>query len=103
MTEGFPARFVMVNVPAAAIEAVEANRYEPVIRPATFSLTAFNKDMAGTNANTTPHITFLTLWSPCICGDPDMVSNCIALPGSCTDDLTYFIFPQPEIVEQWAA
>ncbi len=34
----------------AAIEAVEANRYEPVIRPATFSLTEFNKDMAGTNA-----------------------------------------------------
>jgi urea carboxylase len=34
----------------AAIEAVEANRYEPVIRPATFSLAAFNADMAGTNA-----------------------------------------------------
>ena len=34
----------------AAIEAVDANRFEPVIRPATFSLTAFNKDMAGTNA-----------------------------------------------------
>jgi urea carboxylase len=34
----------------AAIEAVDANRYEPVIRPASFSLAAFNKDMAGTNA-----------------------------------------------------
>ncbi|MBK8439776.1 MAG: carboxyltransferase domain-containing protein [Rhodobacter sp.] len=34
----------------AAIEAVEGNRYEPVIRPAEFSLAAFNKDMAGTNA-----------------------------------------------------
>lgn len=34
----------------AAIEAVDANRYEPMIRPATFSLSAFNKDMAGTNA-----------------------------------------------------
>ena len=34
----------------AAIEAVEENRFEPVIRPASFSLTEFNKDMAGTNA-----------------------------------------------------
>jgi urea carboxylase len=34
----------------AAIEAVEANRFEPVIRPATFSLAEFNRDMAGTNA-----------------------------------------------------
>lgn len=34
----------------AAIEAVAANRLEPVIRPATFSLTEFNRDMAGTNA-----------------------------------------------------
>jgi urea carboxylase len=34
----------------AAIEAVDANRYEPVIRPSTFSLSAFNRDMAGTNA-----------------------------------------------------
>ena len=34
----------------AALEAVEANRFEPVIRPATFSLADFNKDMAGTNA-----------------------------------------------------
>lgn len=34
----------------AAIEAVEENRFEPVIRAASFSLTEFNKDMAGTNA-----------------------------------------------------
>ena len=34
----------------AAIEAVEENRFEPVIRPASFSLAEFNKDMAGTNA-----------------------------------------------------
>ncbi|MCA3441536.1 MAG: allophanate hydrolase, partial [Rhodobacter sp.] len=34
----------------AAIEAVDANRYEPMIRPSTFSLSAFNRDMAGTNA-----------------------------------------------------
>jgi urea carboxylase len=34
----------------AAIEAVDANRYEPVIKAATFSLSAFNADMAGTNA-----------------------------------------------------
>lgn len=34
----------------AALEAVEANTFEPVIRPATFSLSAFNKDIAGTNA-----------------------------------------------------
>jgi urea carboxylase len=34
----------------AAIEAVDENRFEPGIRPASFSLTEFNKDMAGTNA-----------------------------------------------------
>jgi urea carboxylase len=34
----------------AALEAVEENRFEPVIRPAIFSLSEFNKDMAGTNA-----------------------------------------------------
>lgn len=34
----------------AAIEAVDGNRYEPVIRAASFSLAAFNKDMSGTNA-----------------------------------------------------
>ena len=34
----------------AAIEAVEGNRYEPTVRKASFSLTEFNKDMAGTNA-----------------------------------------------------
>ncbi|NGM46064.1 allophanate hydrolase subunit 1 [Rhodobacter sp. SGA-6-6] len=34
----------------AAVEAVAQNRYEPVIRPATFSLAEFNRDMAGTNA-----------------------------------------------------
>ena len=34
----------------AAIEAVDANRFEPVIRPASFSLAEYNKDMAGTKA-----------------------------------------------------
>lgn len=34
----------------ATIEAVDANRYEPVIKAASFSLTGFNADMAGTNA-----------------------------------------------------
>lgn len=32
------------------IEAVDRNWYEPVIRPATFSLSEFNRDMTGTNA-----------------------------------------------------
>lgn len=34
----------------AAIEAVEANRFEPLIRPVKFSLADFEQDMAGTNA-----------------------------------------------------
>ena len=34
----------------ADIEAVEANRFEPTIREASFSLAAFNKDINGTNA-----------------------------------------------------
>jgi urea carboxylase len=34
----------------AAVEAVAANRFEPVIRPVSFSLAEFNRDMAGTNA-----------------------------------------------------
>jgi urea carboxylase len=34
----------------AALEAVAENRFEPLIRPVTFSLADFNRDMAGTNA-----------------------------------------------------
>lgn len=34
----------------AALEAVEANRFEPVIRECSFSLTDFNRDIDGTNA-----------------------------------------------------
>ena len=32
------------------VEAVDRNWYAPLIRPVTFSLTEFNRDMAGTNA-----------------------------------------------------
>ena len=34
----------------AALEAVEENRFQPVIREARFSLTEFNRDIDGTNA-----------------------------------------------------
>lgn len=34
----------------AAVEAVEENRFEPVIRECSFSLTDFNRDIDGTNA-----------------------------------------------------
>ncbi|MBJ2149248.1 allophanate hydrolase subunit 1 [Paracoccus sp. IB05] len=34
----------------AAIEEVDANRFEPVIRQTSFSLSEYNKDMAGTKA-----------------------------------------------------
>lgn len=34
----------------AALEAVEANRFEPVIRECSFSLSDFNRDIDGTNA-----------------------------------------------------
>lgn len=33
-----------------AIETVEANRFEPVIRQTSFSLSDYNRDMAGTKA-----------------------------------------------------
>lgn len=34
----------------ATLEAIAANEWEPTIRSCSFSLTEFNRDMAGTNA-----------------------------------------------------
>ncbi len=34
----------------ATLEAIEANSFAPTIRPCTFNLAEFNRDIAGTNA-----------------------------------------------------